>query len=92
MSKATKRKHVTKELLDNYDLPTENQTIVKVLGGRGNNLHEVETPDGDTFLASMPVKFRKNVWMKRGVFRCLQGCIFITNHPQCFFCDIQVAL
>ena len=66
MSKATKRKHVTKELLDNYDLPTENQSIVKVVGGRGNNLHEVETADGDKFLVSMPSKFRKNVWMKRG--------------------------
>lgn len=30
MSKATKRKHVTKELLDNYDLPTGVQQIVKV--------------------------------------------------------------
>ena len=30
MSKATKRKHVTKELLENYDMPTENQQIVKV--------------------------------------------------------------
>lgn len=31
MSKATKRKHVTKEVLDDYVLPTEDQTIVKVL-------------------------------------------------------------
>lgn len=30
MSKATKRKHVTKEVLDDYILPTEDQTIVKV--------------------------------------------------------------
>lgn len=31
MSKATKRKHVTKEILDNYELPTDKQEIVKVI-------------------------------------------------------------
>ena len=31
MSKATKRKHVTKEVLDDFVLPTEKQKIVKVL-------------------------------------------------------------
>lgn len=67
MSKATKRKHVTKELLDNYDVPTDNQSIVRVLGGRGNNLHEVETGSGEKYLVSMPSKFRKNVWLKRGL-------------------------
>ena len=67
MSKATKRKHVTKELLDNYDVPTDNQSIVRVLGGRGNNLHEVETECGEKYLVSMPSKFRKNVWLKRGM-------------------------
>lgn len=30
MSKTTKRKHVTKEVLDGYVLPAENQKIVKV--------------------------------------------------------------
>lgn len=66
MSKATKRKHVTKEVLNDFVLPEGHQKIVKVLYGRGNNLHEVETPGGDIFLASMPTKFRKNVWIKRG--------------------------
>ena len=32
MSKSTKRKHVTKEVTDNYVLPSEKQTIVKVSG------------------------------------------------------------
>lgn len=66
MSKATKRKHVAREVLDEYVVPGENQRIVKILGGRGNNLHEAESPDGQTFLVSMPTKFRKNVWIKRG--------------------------
>ena len=30
MSKATKRKHVTREVLDDYVLPKENEMIVKV--------------------------------------------------------------
>ncbi|XP_077537971.1 putative RNA-binding protein EIF1AD [Haemaphysalis longicornis] len=68
MSQTTKIKHVTKEVLEEYVLPKENQQIVRVLGGRGNNLHEVEEPSGACYLVSMPVKFRKNIWIKRGDF------------------------
>ncbi|KAI1295670.1 Arginine-hydroxylase NDUFAF5, mitochondrial [Halotydeus destructor] len=68
MSKATKRKHVTQELVDNYELPKENQQIVKVVASRGNNLHEVEDANSEKFLVTMPVKFRRNVWIKRGNF------------------------
>lgn len=72
MSKVTKRKHVMKEMdLDNFDHPLENQQIVRICGSRGNNLHEVEPADentSETFLASMPTKFRKNMWVKRGDF------------------------
>lgn len=67
MSRATKRKHVLLEVLqDDFSHPTENQQIVKVVSSRGNNLHEVQAPDGSSFLASMPSKFRRNVWVKRG--------------------------
>nr|CAG4652348.1 EOG090X0KPP [Triops cancriformis] len=72
MSKTTKRKHVTKEVTDNFVLPTPDQSIVKVLKGRGNNLHEVETSTGETYLVSMPTKFRRNVWIKRGDFVVVQ--------------------
>lgn len=88
MSKVTKRKHVMKEMqTDDFDPPGPNQQIVRIIGSRGNNLHEVEsaecdttsngnnaaaTGDGDNnaerFLVSMPTKFRKNVWVKRGDF------------------------
>lgn len=66
MSQATKRKHVVKEVLGDFVTPTENQQIVKVVGSRGNNLHEAVTSQGETFLVSMPTKFRKNIWIKRG--------------------------
>ncbi|XP_040031474.1 putative RNA-binding protein EIF1AD [Gasterosteus aculeatus] len=66
MSQATKRKHVVKEALGDFVTPTEKQQIVKVTGSRGNNLHEAVTARGVTFLVSMPPKFRKNLWIKRG--------------------------
>lgn len=86
MSKVTKRKHVMKEMqTDDFDPPGPNQQIVRILGSRGNNLHEVESAEpiantdnktddneadssSDRFLVSMPTKFRKNVWVKRGDF------------------------
>ncbi|XP_041093991.1 probable RNA-binding protein EIF1AD [Polyodon spathula] len=68
MSQATKRKHVVKEVLGDYVIPSEQQQIVRVLGTPGNNLHEVETEQGERFLVTMPTKFRKNIWIKRGDF------------------------
>ncbi|XP_046351355.1 probable RNA-binding protein EIF1AD [Haliotis rufescens] len=68
MSKATKRKHVVKEVLNDYVLPEGDQEIVRVTASRGNNLHEVETAQSNRYLVSMPTRFRKNVWIKRGDF------------------------
>ena len=39
----------------------------------GNNLHKVKTPSGETFLASMPTKFRKTVWIKRNDFVMIES-------------------
>ena len=44
------------------------QSQFQVVAGRGNNLHEVVDDKGESFLVSMPTKFRKNVWIKRGDF------------------------
>ncbi|XP_054742922.1 probable RNA-binding protein EIF1AD [Anastrepha obliqua] len=69
MSIELRRKHVLKEMMeDNFELPTEKQQIMRVVKCRGNNLHEVETgtPDSENILASMPNKFRRNVWIGRG--------------------------
>ncbi|XP_026859407.1 probable RNA-binding protein EIF1AD [Electrophorus electricus] len=68
MSQATKRKHVVKEVLGDYVTPSENQQIMRILGTNGNNLHEAVTESGERFLLSMPTKFRKNIWIKRGDF------------------------
>uniref|UniRef100_A0A8D1G1L2 Probable RNA-binding protein EIF1AD n=2 Tax=Sus scrofa TaxID=9823 RepID=A0A8D1G1L2_PIG len=68
MSQATKRKHVVKEVLGEHMVPSDRQQIVRVLRTPGNNLHEVETAQGQHFLVSMPSKYRKNIWIKRGDF------------------------
>ncbi|KAG7176930.1 probable RNA-binding protein EIF1AD [Homarus americanus] len=66
MSVTTKKKHVERELYEDFSLPEEHQSIVRVVRPRGNNLHQVTTTKGEEFLASMPHKFRKHVWIKRG--------------------------
>lgn len=66
MSKATKRKHVVKEIKEDLSVPTESQSIVKLVASRGNNLHEVSDSVGESYLVSMPTKYRKNIWVKRG--------------------------
>lgn len=81
MSKVNKRKHVIKEMeLNDFEPPAGNELIARVVGSRGNNLHEVETAepfqsvDNDessaslVFLVTMPNKFRKNIWIKTGSF------------------------
>uniref|UniRef100_A0A8D8YU01 Probable RNA-binding protein EIF1AD n=1 Tax=Cacopsylla melanoneura TaxID=428564 RepID=A0A8D8YU01_9HEMI len=67
MSKATKRKHVQKELLcQDYEVPEDVNSIVKITQNSGNNLHQIETHSGDTYFVSMPGKFRNNIWIKPG--------------------------
>lgn len=67
MSSATKRKHVTKESQEEcLTVPEESQSIVQVIESKGNNLHEVMESTGAQYLVSMPGKFRRNIWVKRG--------------------------
>ena len=69
-SEATKRKHVEREVLSISDsiLPDAQRglEVVRVWASRGNNLHEIERNDGTRCLVSMPNKFRKRIWIKRG--------------------------
>uniref|UniRef100_A0A1I7X0G3 Probable RNA-binding protein EIF1AD n=1 Tax=Heterorhabditis bacteriophora TaxID=37862 RepID=A0A1I7X0G3_HETBA len=48
--------------------PVDGDIIAQVKGARGNNLHEVEDEFGETYIVSMPTKFRKAVWIRRGQF------------------------
>ena len=71
MSRVTRLKHVQRELdSDDFSLPSEKQQICRIISSKGNNLHEVESSNEteENYLVSMPPKFRKNVWIKRGDF------------------------
>lgn len=68
MSKATKKKHVTKEIEGEFTVPLEDQSIVRIMESRGNNLHQVEDASGEKYLVSMPSKYRRNIWVKNGNF------------------------
>ena len=72
MSSSTKKKHVMAEVLDEFEVPKESETIVRIVGGKGNNLHMVEDTARNQFLVSMPRKFRRSVWVKRGDFVVVQ--------------------
>lgn len=49
-------------------LPADGDIIAQVKAARGNNLHEIEDQCGNTYVVSMPQKFRKAVWIRRGQF------------------------
>ncbi|GMR58999.1 hypothetical protein PMAYCL1PPCAC_29194, partial [Pristionchus mayeri] len=68
MSVASKRRYMMNKLDYEMYLPIEGDSIAQVVGARGNNLHEVLSESGETFLVSMPSKFRKAVWIRKGQF------------------------
>ncbi|KAI6654982.1 RNA-binding protein EIF1AD-like [Oopsacas minuta] len=72
MSKVTKKKFVHKEILEQFVLPTDNQTVARIVHGCGNNLHKATLPSNEEVLVSMPKKFRVNVYVKRGNFVILE--------------------
>jgi probable RNA-binding protein EIF1AD len=49
--------------------PEEGEVIVQAVSSRGGNLFQVVCSDGKTpGLALLPTKFRKLIWIKRGMF------------------------
>ncbi|RKO83275.1 hypothetical protein BDK51DRAFT_25732, partial [Blyttiomyces helicus] len=72
------RKDTTRKVLTDLPVPVpaERQYLAKVLEPRGGGLHEVnvrgdEAPE-DPVLVSLPSKFRKLIWVKRGSFVIVQ--------------------
>ncbi|KAF0287634.1 putative RNA-binding protein EIF1AD [Amphibalanus amphitrite] len=72
MSSKTKRKYVYQEHMSEVAPPSGDQTIARLLETRGNNLHQVEDANGEVYLVSMPNKFRRNIWVRRGTFLILE--------------------
>ncbi|CAD6195402.1 unnamed protein product [Caenorhabditis auriculariae] len=72
MSIASKRRFITNKVESEMYTPAEGDVIAKVMQSRGNNLHEVVDEFGEIYVASMPSKFRKAVWIRRGQFVVLR--------------------
>ncbi|KAK6757484.1 hypothetical protein RB195_015359 [Necator americanus] len=72
MSVSTKRRYITNKVESEYYTPVDGDIIAQVRSARGNNLHEVEDENGGMYVASMPSKFRKAVWIRRGQFVVLR--------------------
>uniref|UniRef100_A0A1I7V000 Probable RNA-binding protein EIF1AD n=1 Tax=Caenorhabditis tropicalis TaxID=1561998 RepID=A0A1I7V000_9PELO len=68
MSAATKRRYITNKVEREFYELSEDDIIAQVRQSRGNNLHEVLDQSGDSYVVSMPTKFRKAVWLRRDQF------------------------
>ncbi|EFN85051.1 probable RNA-binding protein EIF1AD [Harpegnathos saltator] len=64
MFKATKRNKYI--IYDELRVPTDSQCIVQIIKPRGSQLYEVINPAGEQYLVSMPNRYRKMIWVKRG--------------------------
>ncbi|CAO4379791.1 unnamed protein product [Caenorhabditis nigoni] len=68
MSAATKKRYITNKVGSEFYELAEEDIIAQVRQSRGNNLHEVLDQNGDSYVVSMPTKFRKAVWLRRDQF------------------------
>lgn len=71
--KGAYRKGVTNEVLNGTPVPEEGELVVQVKGSRGGNVIEIVCEDGTEGLATLPTKFRKLVWVKRGDYLIVSG-------------------
>jgi len=69
------RKHIT-DSLQNFPIPTPEEQIVRVLELRGSNICEVEHTNGDRVLCTIPKKFHKLIWIKKGNY------LIVRNPPE----------
>ena len=63
------RKHVRKQLSEDYPEPKENENIVVVSDTKnGGNILEVEYPNGKKILCFFPSKYKGLVYLKKGQY------------------------
>lgn len=63
------KKHVQQKMLATLaTIENEDQAVGKVVSVRGGSLLDVVLPDGSEVLCSVPSRFFKSVWIKRGDF------------------------
>ncbi|TPX70829.1 hypothetical protein SpCBS45565_g01484 [Spizellomyces sp. 'palustris'] len=72
------RKQTTQHVLEELPVPGDGQCVAKVIENRGGGNYVVQVPaevkrtDEPTLLVSLPSKFRKLIWVKRGSFVIIQ--------------------
>ncbi|KNC98233.1 uncharacterized protein SPPG_06633 [Spizellomyces punctatus DAOM BR117] len=72
------RKQTTQHVLEELPVPGDGQCVAKVVENRGGGNYVVQVPaevnwtDEPTLLVSLPSKFRKLIWVKRGSFVIIQ--------------------
>lgn len=69
------RKHLTDKVLHDFPIPSEDESIAKVVATRGGNQFDIVLPGGrlnEQLLAILPTKYRKLVWLKRNDFVIVQ--------------------
>lgn len=68
------RKHLTDKVLHDFPVPSEDESIAKVVATRGGNQFDIVLPgnSNEQQLAILPTKFRKLVWLKRNDFVIVQ--------------------
>ncbi|KAG0226562.1 putative RNA-binding protein eif1ad [Mortierella sp. GBA43] len=69
----SRRKQAPADILTDLPEIEEGQQFARVIATRGNNVHEVQFPDGREILANLPPKFRSLVWVKRGSYVIIQS-------------------
>ncbi|KAF9346848.1 hypothetical protein BGX34_003582 [Mortierella sp. NVP85] len=68
----SRRVQASSDILTDLHELEDGQRFAKVIGTRGNNVHEVQFEDGDQMLVNLPPKFRSLVWVKRGGYVVIQ--------------------
>jgi translation initiation factor IF-1 len=65
------RKHVIDDILTSDPVPTDARRVGRVVESRGSNIMEVALESGDSILATIPARYSKKIWIKRGVCAAL---------------------
>ncbi|KAF2728968.1 nucleic acid-binding protein [Polyplosphaeria fusca] len=69
MPRPKRNLHATVEdTLTPPDALTETQALARVTKAAGNNLYNVELPNGKPVLVELEPKFRSTIWIKRGSY------------------------
>lgn len=68
------RKNVETDVLDSLPEPADGEEVVRIVCSRGGNLLEVEAADLSRALCRLPQRYRKVVWVKRGMLLIVKSC------------------